>query len=105
MLAQPAFFSEVIGSNKWKKYRPSDITMEPGTGNYVIISSQEKGLIVMTPAGEVLRTGQLPGSHAQAEGVAITRDNILIISDEATSKPAAITLYKWTGLDTGAATQ
>jgi uncharacterized protein YjiK len=98
-------FSEVIGSNKWKKFRPSDITLEPGTGNYVLISSQEKGLIVMTPAGEILRSESLPSGHSQAEGVAITRDSILIISDEATSKPAAITLYKWNGLDTGAVTQ
>ena len=98
-------FSEVAGSNKWKKFRASDITIEPATGNYVIISSQEKGLIVMTPSGEILRSEPLPGSHSQAEGVAITRDNILIISDEATSKPAAITLYKWNGLDSGAMTQ
>jgi hypothetical protein len=27
--------------------------------------------------------------------VAVTRDNILIVSDEATQKPAAITLYRW----------
>jgi uncharacterized protein YjiK len=97
--------SEVVGSNEWKKFRPSDITMEPGTGNYVIISSQEKGLIVMTPAGKILRSEPLPAGHPQAEGVAITRDNILIISDEATSKPAAITLYKWNGPDTGATSQ
>jgi uncharacterized protein YjiK len=97
--------SEVTGSNKWKKFRVSDITIEPGTGNYVLISAQEKGLVVMKPSGEVLRSEPLPGRHSQPEGVAITRDDILVISDEATSKPAAITLYKWSAPDTGAVIQ
>jgi uncharacterized protein YjiK len=98
--------SEVIGNNKWKKFRPSDITIDPASGNYVIISSLERGLVVVTPSGDVVRSQPLPGKHHQAEGVAITRDNILIISDEATSKPAAITLYRWNNNpDTGATTQ
>jgi uncharacterized protein YjiK len=88
-------FSVVIGSNKWKKFQPSDITIDPSTGNYVLISSIEKGIVVMTPGGDVISSGKLPGKHSQAEGVAITADGILIISDEATSKPAAVTLYKW----------
>jgi hypothetical protein len=30
-----------------------------------------------------------------AEGVAITGDNILIISDEVSRSPSTITLYRW----------
>jgi len=86
---------DVIGSNKWTKFRPSDITIDPITKNYVIVASQEKGLLVMTPDGDVVRSGPLPGDHQQAEGVAITNDSILLISDEANVNPAAITLYKW----------
>jgi uncharacterized protein YjiK len=96
---------QVIGSNKWKKFRPSDITVDPATGNFVMISSLDHGLVVMTSDGEVVKSEPLPGKHAQAEGVAITRDNILIISDEATSKPAAITLYRWTKAESGAKSQ
>jgi uncharacterized protein YjiK len=103
MLTVP--LGEVIGDNKWKKFRPSDMTIDPATGNYVLISSLEKGLVVMTPDGEVIRSERLPGKHAQAEGVAITSDNILIISDEATSKPATITLYKWKRPEPGAIAQ
>ena len=103
MLSVP--FSEIAGNNKWKKFRPSDITIDPATGNYVIISSLEKGIVVMTPNGDVISSGPLPGKHQQAEGVAITSDDILIISDEATSKPATITLYKWTRPEAGAAAQ
>ena len=85
----------VIGENKWKKFEASDITIDPTTGNYVIIASQQKGLVVITPAGEVIRSEPLHGRHPQAEGVAITRDNILIVSDEATEEPAFISLYRW----------
>ena len=93
MLTVP--MEDAIGSNDWKDFRPSDITIDPFTKNYVIIGSHEKGLIEMTPDGDVVRSEPLPGRHNQAEGVAITPDGILIISDEATSKPAAVTLYRW----------
>jgi hypothetical protein len=42
-----------------------------------------------------LKAEALPTGHEQAEGVAVTPDGILIISDEATRTPAAITLYRW----------
>ncbi len=86
---------DVIGSNNWKNFNASDITIDPTTGNYVIISAQEKAIVVMTPAGEIVRSTALPGKHPQAEGVAITPDNVLIVSDEATNAAAVITLYRW----------
>ena len=86
---------EITGSNKWKDFHASDITIDPITKNYVLISSREKGLLVITPEGDVVRSGPLPGDHRQPEGVAITRDSILIVSDEVNVRPAAITLYRW----------
>jgi uncharacterized protein YjiK len=61
----------------------------------VIISSHEKGLVVVNPDGDVLRSGPLPGDHRQAEGVAITKDTLLLISDESNVRPAMISVYKW----------
>jgi uncharacterized protein YjiK len=87
--------AEVIGSNRWKRFHPSDIAIDPTTGNYVLVSAQEKGLVVIAPDGQVVRSEPLPKGHSQAEGVAVTKDSILIVSDEATQKPAAITLYRW----------
>ncbi|HEV7387665.1 MAG TPA: SdiA-regulated domain-containing protein [Gemmatimonadaceae bacterium] len=87
--------SDVVGTNGWKDFRPSDMTIDPNTRNYVIIASHEKGLVVLTPDGEVVRSEPLPGDHRQPEGVAITRDSILMVSDESNVKPAAITLYRW----------
>lgn len=89
--------TRVIGANPWKDLHPSDITVDPVTGHYVIIASQEQALIELSAAGDVLMSRPLPGSHAQPEGVAVTRDHILIISDEARKDPATITLFRWQG--------
>jgi uncharacterized protein YjiK len=86
---------DVIGSNKWKNFHPSDINIDPITKNYVIISSNQKALVVITPDGDVVRSEPLPGDHRQPEGVAVTRDSLLMVSDEANVKPAALTLYRW----------
>jgi len=88
-------FTTVIGSNGWKQFRPTDITVDPKTGNYVMISAQEKGLVEITPTGEVVRSMPLPGRHPQAEGVAITPDGILMVADEGVSGEPMITLYRW----------
>ena len=85
----------VIASNAWKDLHPSDVTVNPVTGNYVLIAAQEKALIEITPLGEVVRAIALPGKHKQAEGIALTPDGILIVGDEATTRPASLTLYRW----------
>jgi len=90
-------YAEVIGKNNWKHVRPTDISVDPSSGNYVLVAAQEKALVVLTPAGAVVLSRPLGGRHAQSEGVAITPDHILIIADEATNGPATITLYYWPG--------
>jgi uncharacterized protein YjiK len=93
VLAVP--LEQVIGANPWKNFEPADMAIDPATKNYVLISSLQKGIAVITPGGDVIRSGPLPPGHPQPEGLAITTDGIMIISDEATTKPAAITLYRW----------
>jgi uncharacterized protein YjiK len=86
---------DVIGKNPWKQVRPTDITIDPESGNFVLVAAQEKALIELTPDLHVVFARPLASGHPQAEGVAITRDHILIISDESTAGPATITLYRW----------
>jgi hypothetical protein len=85
----------LIGAHEWKGLHPSDITVDPSSGNYVLVAAQEKALVVITPAGAPIFSGPLPKGLEQAEGVAITKDSILIVADEAIGRPAAITLYRW----------
>ena len=89
--------AQAIGANGWKSFSPSDIEVDPGSGDYVIVASQEKGLLRVTAAGQVVWSRPLPQGHDMAEGLAITRDSILIVSDEAASAsvPGDITLYRW----------
>jgi uncharacterized protein YjiK len=87
--------AQVVRGNDWKDLHPSDITVDPATGNYVIVAAQERALVELTPSGTVVRTLSLPENHVQSEGVAITPDGLLIVSDEAKTGPATITLYRW----------
>jgi uncharacterized protein YjiK len=87
--------ARVIGSNGWKGLHPSDITVDPSSGHYVVVASQEKALIEITPAGALIFSRPLPKDLEQAEGVAITGDSILIVGDEAERRSATITLYRW----------
>lgn len=87
--------ADVVGTNDWKSFHPSDITIDPFSGNYVLIASKERGLIEITPSGAPVFARPLPKDHIQPEGVAITKDSLLIISDEGGADLGMITLYKW----------
>lgn len=87
--------ARIVGSNGWDGFHPSDMTIDPISGNYVLLASLEKALLEITPAGEVIFARPLPPGHDQAEGIAVTKDHILILSDEAKGGPALITLYRW----------
>ena len=93
MLTVP--LSALLPSMGKKEFHPSDITVDPFSGNYVIIGSAEKGIVEITPAGQVIFARKLPGDHDQPESIAITRDSLLIIGDEAKNRPAVLTLYPW----------
>jgi uncharacterized protein YjiK len=94
MIAIP--MQRIVGNTGWKGFHPSDITIDPVSGDYVMVAGPEKGLVEINPLGVVVRSEPLPGKHHRAEGVAITRDGLLIVSDEASnSTPAVITLYRW----------
>ena len=87
--------SEAIGKNHWKQLHPTDITVDPFSGNYVLVAAPEKALLALTPAGAVVFSRPLKGRHPQPEGIAITRDGLLIIADESVNGAATITLYRW----------
>jgi uncharacterized protein YjiK len=106
--------ADAIGANDWDGLHPSDITVDPFDGNYVLVASREKAILEITPAGKVVFSRPLPGEHDQAEGIAITKDSLLIISDEAAAKkvnlvahphrvpddpnqhrPAFVSVYRW----------
>ncbi len=61
--------ASVIGTNDWKSFHPSDITIDPFSGNYVLIASKERGLIEITPTGApVLARAASPRPHPARGG-------------------------------------
>ena len=86
---------DIAGPIGEKHFHPSDITVDPFTGDYVLISGIEKAIVEITPDGHVVFARKLPPGHDQPESVAITKDSVLIIGDEASQRPAVLTLYKW----------
>ena len=93
MLTVP--LSLLIGPNGWKSLHPSDMAIDPRSKNYVLIAAQEKAIVEITHGGEVVSSRPLPEPSEQAEGIAITDEGILIISDEGNRSLATITLYRW----------
>jgi uncharacterized protein YjiK len=87
--------AKIIGSNGWSSLHPSDITIDPFTHNYLILASREQALFEITPTGEVVFARPLPPGHEQAEGIALSRDSVLMISDEARGGTPLLTLYRW----------
>jgi uncharacterized protein YjiK len=83
------------GNLPWKSINPSDLAIDPQTGHLVIVAAQENAIIVLSADGRVIRTEALPRGHPQSEGIAITRDSVLIVADEARGGPPTITLYRW----------
>jgi uncharacterized protein YjiK len=86
--------SDLMNQQGWKEFRPTGMDLDPHTGNY-LITTAERALITVNPEGAILETRMLPASHDQPEGVVVTRDSMIVISDEAVTLPAIITLYRW----------
>ena len=78
---------------KWKEFSASDLTFRPDNGNYLLVAGPERGYLEVTPEGRVVVARSLSGDHPQAEGIAVTRDGLLIIADEAANGRASLTVY------------
>jgi uncharacterized protein YjiK len=86
--------SDLMSSEGWQEFRPTSIEVDPQSGNY-LVSTAERALVTVNPEGAILSSVQLPTNHDQPEGITVTPDSMIIISDEAVTRPASITLYRW----------
>ena len=84
-LARPAGVSD---------FHPSDLTRDPGTGRYLLLAARERAVAELTPDGQVERVVRLQRKlHRQPEGIAITPDGALLVSDEAGRGRATLSVY------------
>ena len=86
--------ADVEEATDQRGFATSGIVRDPTTGVYVLVSAQDRALVSVTPAGEVLSGTRLDEDlHRQAEGIAITPDGTLWIADEGRSRQARLTAY------------
>ena len=65
------------------EFRPSDLAVHPITGDYFIVSSRDRTLIAVSPAGELLGTATFPKRVLfQPEGLAFHSNGDLLIASE-----------------------
>lgn len=87
----------VSQGQKWKKFHPSAIEVVPGTGDYLLVSSLESAMALVSPDGALRWVRDLPPGHEQCEGVTVTPDGLLVLSDEARHLPAIVAVYRFPG--------
>jgi uncharacterized protein YjiK len=83
------------GKVKPYNFRPSSIDIHPKTGQIFILSSADKMLIVINPAGNVLHMQSLnTGRFPQPEGIAFVNNGTMLITNEAAGKVPTLKVFK-----------
>ncbi len=78
-----------------KRISPSGITIDPATGEWVLIAARQDALVRLTADGDLLEAIILAkkGRHRQAEGIEITADGRMLIADEGGDGRARLAVY------------
>jgi hypothetical protein len=77
-----------------KNFHGSAMVRDPRTGTYLLLAGPQRAFAEISSKGEILGGGRLPAElHRQPEGIAISPDLDLFISDEAAGKHATLTMY------------
>lgn len=79
-----------------KDFYPSAITKNPSNGNYYILSAKgHPAIIEIDSNGNLIEGKKLnPKNHRQPEGIAVSKNSEIFISDEGAGKSAKLTIYK-----------
>ena len=78
-----------------KQIRPSGIVIDPLTGHLFGIAGPQRAIFELAPNGELIDAIILPlaDRHRQPEGIEITQDGKLVITDEGGKKKARLSVY------------
>ena len=84
--------AEKIGK---KHIRPSALVVDPESGHLFGVAGPQRAIFELKPNGELIDAIILPlaDRHRQPEGIEITRDGKLLISDEGGKKKARLSVY------------
>jgi uncharacterized protein YjiK len=87
--------SELKKKFKVKNFSPSGMERDKKSGNFLILSSGEKGILEISPEGRLLNYQVLNQKyHPQPEGITILNDGTILIADEGGDQKATLSGYK-----------
>lgn len=77
------------------RINPSGITMDPRSGNLLIVAARQRALVELSRDGQLIDARNLPtgNRHRQAEGIEIGADGRLLIADEGGNHKARLAVY------------
>jgi hypothetical protein len=81
---------------KRKRVSPSGITIEAESGRHIVVAARQHTIFQISGDGKLLDAIILPNKkhHRQAEGIEITSDGRLLISDEGGHGKARLAVYR-----------
>jgi uncharacterized protein YjiK len=73
---------------KGVEFGPSGVAVHPQTGNFYVLSSMNKVLVILTPEGEIIEIVKLDKNRfPQPEGICFDKDGTMYLSSEAKDDP------------------
>ena len=85
---------EVMKQTGGTAFNPSAITRHPRTGTFLVLASVGNALVELSPDGKILGVVRLDGdTHPQPEGIAVSPEGRLYISDEGRGGKGRISSY------------
>ena len=77
------------------RFNPSGIAVAAADGRLLIVASRQRALVEVSATGELIAAKELPltNRHRQAEGIEVTDDARLLVSDEGGNHKARLAVY------------
>lgn len=76
-----------------RDFHATGIERDPLTGRFLVVAAPDRAIAELEPDGRVVAARELGRRHHQAEGIAITKNGAVIISDEGAGGVGMVTVY------------
>lgn len=88
--------SEILSQLDLDHLSPSGLAVDAETGHLLLVAAQQRALVEITTTGKLVEAIRMPlaDRHRQAEGIEITGEQELLISDEGGHGKARVAIYQ-----------
>lgn len=93
--AVDAPLASLVPAGAEKEFRPSELVLDPRTGNFLILNASG-GVLEITGTGAFVRYRPLDrAQHPQPEGLALMPNGRLVVADEGGKRAGTLAIYDW----------